>query len=157
MIEPIVCCGEAEDAEEGTRGLFVAGGDGAPFLQPRPEVLDEVAVVVDPLWAGDRRVGALGRDGGPRAQVPDALAKGIGGEARSPTIHPGTSGRQPSSPGARGSSCACPGASEGDGAPTPVGNHAGLRAIAAARAAKRLAHLSLLAVDPLFSAPAALW
>src|SRR3954453_21120942 len=30
---------------------------------------------------------------------------------RSPTIHPGTSGRQPSSPGARGSSCACPGAS----------------------------------------------
>ena len=46
---------------------------------------------------------------------------------------------------------------EGNGAPAPICDHAGLCAIAAARAAKRLAHISLLAVDPLFSAPAALW
>src|SRR3954453_13690816 len=46
---------------------------------------------------------------------------------------------------------------EGNGAPAPVRDHTGFCAIAAARAAKRLAHISLLAVDPLFSAPAALW
>ena len=74
--EPIGSSGEAEDAEEGVRGLFVACGNGTPLLEPCPEVLDEVAVVVDPLRAGDGRVGTPGRDGGPCAQVPDALAKG---------------------------------------------------------------------------------
>ena len=66
---------------QGTRGLVVASGNRAPFLQPGPEVLDEMAVVVDPLWAGHRRIGAPGRDGGACAQVPDALATGIAGEA----------------------------------------------------------------------------
>ena len=40
-----------------------------------------MAVVVDPLRAGDGRVATLGRDGGMCAQVPDTLAKGIGSEA----------------------------------------------------------------------------
>ena len=63
------------------RGLFVPGNNGAPFFQPRPEVLDKMAVGINPLRAGDRRIGPPGRDGGTRAQVPDALAKGIGSEA----------------------------------------------------------------------------
>src|SRR4051812_6930237 len=62
LLEPIGSSGEAENAEERARGLFVACGDGAPFFQPYPEVLDEMAVVVDPLRAG---VGTPGRDGGP--------------------------------------------------------------------------------------------
>ena len=43
-----------------------------------------MAIGVDPLRASDRRVGALGRDGGTCAQVPDALAEGIGSEAAVP-------------------------------------------------------------------------
>src|SRR3954468_14291715 len=89
LLEPIGSGGEAENAEERTRGLFVACGDGAPFFQPCPEVLDEMAVVVDPLRAGNGRVGTPGRDGRPCAQVPDALAKGIGGEAAVPDNPPG--------------------------------------------------------------------
>src|SRR5690242_5693054 len=38
---------------------------------------------------------------------------------------------------------------KGEGAPAPLRDHAGLCAIAAARAAKRLTHISLTAVDPL--------
>ncbi len=69
------------------RGLFVPGSNGAPLFQPRPEVLDKMAVGVNPLRAGDRRIGPPGRDGGTRAQVLDALAKGIGGKAAI-TDHP---------------------------------------------------------------------
>ena len=69
------------------RGLFVPGNNGAPFFQPRPEVLDKMAVGINPLRAGDRRIGPPGRDGGTRAQVLDALAKGIGGKAAI-TDHP---------------------------------------------------------------------
>ena len=65
-LEPIGYGGGAEDAEEGSSGLLVAGGDGAPFFQARPEVLDEVAVGIGPGWAGHRCIGALGRDRGPR-------------------------------------------------------------------------------------------
>src|SRR3954467_6995834 len=65
---------------------------------------------------------------------------------RSPTTHPGTSGRQSSSPGAIGSSWAWPGAS----ATTAIRNHAGLGALAATRAAKRLTAVALLAVAPPF-------
>ena len=140
------------------RGLFVAYSDGTPFFEPRPEVLDEVAVGADPLRAGDGRVGTPGRDGGTRAQVPDALAKGIGGEAPvtdDPSGHIRQAAKQPR--GKRQFMRLSGGECEGNGPPAPVCDHTGFCAVAAARAAKRLAHISLTAVDPLFCAPAALW
>ena len=117
-----------------------------------------MAIVVDPLRAGDGRVATLGRDGGMCAQVPDTLAKGIGSEApvtNNPPGHIGQTAEQPR--GKRQFMRLTGGERESDGAPTPVCDYAGFCAIAAARAAKRLAYISLLAVDPLFSAPAALW
>src|SRR3954452_24337606 len=149
---------DGKDAEERPRGLFVACGDGAPLFQPCPEVLDEMAIVVDPLRAGDGRVATFGWDGGTRAQVPDTLAKGIGGEAPiadNPSGHVRQTAEQPR--GKRQFMRLSGGEREGNGAPAPVCDHTGFCAIAAARAAKRLAHISLLAVDPLFCAPAALW
>src|SRR4051795_7699142 len=68
---------------------------------------------------------------------------------RSPTTHPGTSGRQSSSPGPIGSSWARR-QREGDGATTAIRNHAGLSAVATTRAAKRLTAVALLALGPLF-------
>src|SRR6185369_14781558 len=119
-------------------------------------VLDEMAVVVDPLRAGNGRVGTPGRDGGTRAQVPDALAKGIGGEAAVPDNPPGHVRQTAEQTRGKRQFMRLPGGErEGNRAPAPVRDHAGFCAIAAARAAKRLAHLSLTAVDPLFSAPAA--
>jgi len=117
-----------------------------------------MAVGVDPLRASDGRVGALGWDGGSRAQVPDALAKGIGGKApvtNNPSRHIRQTVEQ--SRGKRQLMRLPGGEREGDGPPAPVGDHAGFCAIAAARSAKRLAHIALLAVDPPFFAPAALW
>jgi hypothetical protein len=103
-------------------------------------------------------MGAPGRNGGPCAQVPDALAEGIGGEAPvtdDPAGHVRQTAEQPR--GKRQLMRLPGGEREGDGAPAPVRDHAGFCAIAAARTAKRLAHISLLAVGPLFCAPAALW
>ena len=64
--------------------VFVADGDGAPFLEPGPEALDLVPVVVDPVRAGDGRLVALGRDRGPRTYVPDVLTKSVAGVAPVP-------------------------------------------------------------------------
>ena len=50
-LDPIAGCGEAEDACEAGGGFLVAGGHRSPFLQPRPEALDAVAVGVDPVRA----------------------------------------------------------------------------------------------------------
>ena len=117
-----------------------------------------MAVVVDPLRAGDGRVGTPGRDGGPCAQVPDALAKGIRGEAAVPDNPPGHVRQTAEQTRGKRQFMRLPGGErEGNRAPAPVRDHTGFRAIAAARAAKRLAHISLTAVDPLFCAPAALW
>ena len=121
------------------RGLFVACGNSAPFLQARPEVLDEMAVVVDPLRAGDGRVAPFGRDGGPCAQVPDALAKSIGSEAPvtdDPARHVGQTAEQPPAeqPRRKGQFMRLPGGErKGDGPSAPVCDYAGFRAIAAAR------------------------
>ena len=46
---------------------------------------------------------------------------------------------------------------EGHRPSEPVGDHARLGPVAATRAAQRFTLISLLAVGPLFSAPAALW
>jgi len=91
------------------------------------------------------------------AQVPDALAKRIGGKApvtNDPSGHIRQTVEQ--SRGERQFMRLPGGEREGNGAPAPVCDDAGFCAIAAARAAKCLAHIALLTVDPLFSAPAAL-
>ena len=99
-----------------------------------------------------------GRYGGTRAQVPDALAKGIGGEAAVPNNPSGHIRQTAEQSRRKGKFMRLTGGErESDGAPAPVCDHAGFCAIAAARAAKRLTHISLTAVDPLFCAPAALW
>lgn len=117
-----------------------------------------MAIGVDPLRAGNGRVGTLGRDGGTCAQVPDALAEGIGSETPvtdNPSGHIGQATEQPRS---KRQFMRLPGGErEGYRPPAPIRDNAGFCAIAAARAAKRLAHISLPAVDPLFFAPAALW
>ena len=117
-----------------------------------------MAIVVDPFRAGDGRVATFGRDGGTRAQVPDTLAKGIGREApvtNDPSGHVRQTAEQPRG---KGQFMRLPGGErKGDGPSAPVCDHAGFCAIAAARTAKRLAHISLSAVDPPFCAPAALW
>src|SRR3954464_11124523 len=75
MFDPVEDGGDAEDAHEGSGGFFVAGGDGAPFLEARPQALDAVAIVVDPARAGHGRFVLLGRDRRPGALVPDELAE----------------------------------------------------------------------------------
>ena len=78
-LEPVDGSGEAEHADEADGGLLVSGRDGAPFLKPGPEALDLVAVVVDPVRAGDGGLVALGRDRWPCAHVPDVLTDGVAG------------------------------------------------------------------------------
>ena len=58
---------------------LIAGCDGAPFLEARPQALDAVAIVVDPARAGC--FVALGRDRRPCALVPDELAERVRGIA----------------------------------------------------------------------------
>ena len=117
-----------------------------------------MAVGIDPLRTSHRRIGALGWDGGPCAHLPDALAKGIGGEAAvtdNPSGHIGQATQQPRSK--RQFMRLSGGERKGNGPPAPLGDYAGFCAVAAATAAKRLTTISLLAVDPPFCAPAALW
>src|SRR4051795_13220933 len=80
-LEPIESGREAEDAHEGAGRLLIAGGNGAPLFQPRPEPLDVVAIGVDPLRAGDLFLVALGGDRRASAQAPDVLAKGVTAQA----------------------------------------------------------------------------
>src|SRR4051812_41675012 len=60
---------------------LIAGCDGPPFPEARPQTLDAVAIVVDPARAGDGRLVALGRDRRPCALVPDELAERVRGIA----------------------------------------------------------------------------
>ena len=77
--EPVHGCSHAEHAHEGAFGLLIAGCDGAPLLQSRPAALDEVAVALDPGWAGHRGLVALRRNGRTRAEVPDEPAERMRG------------------------------------------------------------------------------
>src|SRR3712207_2092989 len=158
LLDPIHGGGHAEHAHEGARGLLVAGGDGAPLFEPCPETLDPIAVVVDPGWAGDGRLVALGRDRGAGAEAPDEVAEGMAGVAavgHDPGGDDREEGQEQRSqrqlvrlPGGEG---------EADGAAGGVGDHAGLGPVAAARPAQRLARVALRRGSPFFAAPAALW
>src|SRR5215208_462929 len=157
-LEPVHGGGHAEHAHEGAGGLLVAGGDGAPLLESGPEALDEVPVAVDVVGAGYRRFVALGRDRGPRAQVPDMLPKGVAGVAavaHDPLGHPGQAVEQRH--GVRQFMRLARREAEGDGASFAVGDHAGLGAIATTRAPKRLMRVPPCRGLPFLAAPAAFW
>ena len=80
-----------------------------------------MAVVVDPLRAGNGCVGTPGRDGGTRAQVPDTLAKGIGSEAPIADNPPGHVRQTAEQSRRKGQLMRLPGGErEGNGAPAPV-------------------------------------
>ena len=101
------------------------------FCHLRKDYFDEVPVAVDVVGAGHRRFVALGRDRGPRAQVPDMLPKGVAGVAavaHDPLGHPGQAVEQRH--GVRQFMRLARREAEGDGAPFAVGDHAGLGAIA---------------------------
>src|SRR3954465_894146 len=157
-LEPIESGREAEDAHEGAGRLLIAGGNGAPLFQPRPEPLHVAAIVVDPLRAGHRSFVLFGRDRRTRAQAPDVLAKGVTAETpvrHHPLRHPGQALQKRDRMGqlmglARRQD-------EGHRPSKPVGDHARLGPIAPARAAQRFTLIARRAGGPLFSAPAALW
>src|SRR4051795_3153616 len=158
MFDPVEDGGEAKDAHEGSGGFFVAGGDGAPFLEARPQAFDAVAIVVDPAWAGHGRFVFLGRDRRPSALVPDELAERVRGIALV-ADDPSRDIRQAIDQilGQGEFVGLTWGQSEADRPAGTIGDHAGLGAIAAARAAKRLTHVALRSRPPFFGAPAALW
>ena len=149
--------GEAEDAEVAGRGLLVAGGDGPPLLEPAPEPLDQAAVVVDVVGAGDRRLVAPGRDRGPRALAPDEIAEGV--RAVAAVAHdPQRHAREPvEEPRRQRQLVRLPrGQREGYRAAPPVRDDARLRAEAPARPPQRLPPVALGAGPPFLGAPAAL-
>lgn len=79
--EPIGGGCDAEHAEERRRGFFAACRQGSPLFGPAPKVLDQTAIGVGSVRAGDWCATALRRGRRTRAQVPDQRAEGIGGEA----------------------------------------------------------------------------
>src|ERR1700712_1630750 len=156
--DPVDSCSQAEDAHEGVGGLFVAGGDGAPFLEPGPEPLDLVAMGVDPVWAGYGRLVLLGRDRGPRAQVPDVLAEAMAAVA---TVgdHPAGYAWQllEKGHGMRQFVRLPRRQHKGHGSADGIGDHAGFGAKAATRPAKRFTTVSLCWSVAFLAAPAAFW
>src|SRR4051795_9553340 len=158
MFDPVEDGGDAEDAHEGSGGFLVTGCDGAPFLEARPQALDTVAIVVDPAWAGHGRFVFLGRDRRPGTLVPDELAERVRGIALVADDPAGNVGQALDQILGQGEFMGLTwGQSEADRPAGTIGDHAGLGAVAAARAAKRLTHVALRSRPPFFDAPAALW
>ncbi len=155
-LEPIHGGGEAEHPHEGASGLLLAGGYGPPLLEPAPEPLNPVAVRVGPVRAGHRGLLAFRWDRGTRTAVPDVGAKIVRSVApirHDPARHPGQAVEQGNGMWKFvGLSRRDP---EGHGAPAAVCEDYGLRAIAAARAPKRLTFFAASGNSPLLDAPAA--
>src|SRR3954453_6807328 len=136
----------------------MAGRARPPLFQPRPEVLDAVAIDVDPVWTGHWGLVLLGRDRRTGAQAPDVLAKGVAAQA-SVRHHPFRHPRQTVQEwdGLRQLMRLAWSQDEGHRPSKPVGDHARLGSIAAPRTAQRFTRIALFAGGPLFSAPAAVW
>lgn len=129
-----------------------------PLLEARPQSLDDVAVAVDPVGAGDRRLVALGRHPRTRTGVPDVVAEamaGIAAVAHHPLGHAGQLAEEWD--GVRQFVRLSRRDAKADGAASSVCDHAGLGAIAATRPAKSFTSVSLGCRSPLFAAPAAFW
>src|SRR3954463_16697845 len=113
---------------------------------------------VDPVWTGDLVLIALRGDRRASAQAPDVLAKGVAAQGKvrhHPLRQPGQALQERDG---EGEFMSLPGSeNEGHRASKPVGYHARLGSIAAARTAQRFTLVARLAGGPLFSAPAALW
>src|SRR4051795_13001199 len=157
-LEPVESGGKAEDAHEAGGRLLIAGRNRAPLLEPSPEPLHVVAIVVDPLRTGHRGFVLLGRDRRTRTQVPDVLAEGVAAQA-SVRHHPFRHPRQTVQEwdGLRQLMRLARSQDEGHRPSKPVGDHARLGPIPTTRTAQRFTLIALFAVGPLFSAPAALW
>src|SRR5215207_7010416 len=157
-LDPIESGCKAEDAHEGLGSLLIAGRNRAPLFQPGPKPLHLVAIGVDPVRTGHRSLVRLRWDRRTRAQAPDVLAKGVAAQAsvrHHPLRHAGQALQKRDGVG---EFMSLPGSQEEGHRPSkPVGDHARLGAVAAARAAQRLTLIARLAGGPLFSAPAALW
>jgi len=156
-LDPFIGCGETEYSEEGAGCFFVACGNGPPFFQSGPEVLDGRPIVVDPVRAGNRRFVAFVWDGWACAPIPDEGAervRGITFITDDPAgdvwqaIDQAWSQRQ--------FMCLPERLGESNGSSLAVTDYASLGAVTATRAAKRFTRIASLAVEPLFSAPAVL-
>jgi hypothetical protein len=71
-LDPFESSGEAKYAEEGSGGLLVARCNRSPLFEPGPEPLDDIAVVVDPVWTGH-----AARDLQLRTDAPDVFAEAV--------------------------------------------------------------------------------
>src|SRR3954463_3216561 len=132
FLDPVEDSGEAEDAHEGSGGFFVAGCDGAPFLEARPQALDAVAIVVDPAWAGHGRFVFLGRDRRSGTLVPDELAERVRSIAFVADDPAGNVGQAIDQILGQGEFVGLTwGQSEADRPAGTIGDHAGLGAVAA--------------------------
>jgi hypothetical protein len=113
--------------------------NGSPLLQPGPEPLNHIAVVVDPGGAGGRYLIGLGWDERPSTQAPDVLAEAVAGIAtirHNPAGHTGQllQERDGLRQFMRLTGCNA----EGNRQSLAIGNHASLGAISPTRPAKRL-------------------
>src|ERR1700712_1401923 len=156
--KPIHAGGDAENAHERACGFLITCCDGPPFFELGPEPLDLIAVGVDPVGTGDRRLIAPGWDHGPGSQVPDVLTKGVAAVA-SVSNHPFRHARKLVEECHRMRQFVrlSRRQHEGNSAAETVGDHTSFGAIAATRAAKRLTCVPLRrSVLPL-AAPAAFW
>jgi hypothetical protein len=79
--DPIDSSCETKHTHEGACGLLIAGCNSPPLFEPGPEALDDIAVVVDPVGAGDRCLMALRRDRRSGSHAPDVLAEAVAGVA----------------------------------------------------------------------------
>ncbi len=138
-LDPVESGREVEDVHERRGDPLIVCHDGSPLLEPGPEPLHLVPVVVDPVWAGDGCLVALGGDRWAGTARPDALAQGTAGiapDAHHPLRHARQAveerdgmGKFLSLTGSR---------NEGHRSPKTVGDHTGLGARARTRSLKRL-------------------
>src|SRR4051794_6825420 len=155
-LEPVEGSREAQHAHEAGGGLLVAGRNRAPLLEPCPEPLHVVAIVVDPVRTGHRGFVLLGRDRRTRTQVPDVPAEGVTAQApvrHHPLGHPWQALQERDRMGqlmrlTRGQD-------EGHRPSKPIGDHASFGSIAPTRAAQRLTLVPLSLRPPFRAAPAA--
>src|SRR4051812_1487660 len=149
-LEPIESGSEAEDAHEAGGGLLVAGRDGAPLLEPCPEPLDLVAIVINPVRASDWCLVVFGRNSRTCAALPDVLAEGVTAQApvsHHPLRHTGQAVEERD--GLRQLMSLTRSQDEGHRPSEAVGDHASFGPIAPTRAAQRLT-LVPLSLRPLF-------
>ena len=147
-----MCCSEAEHAKEGGRGLLVAGGEGVPFFQAGPgsrQGSDWCRFI-----PGRTPARLCAGEGGLAARpVPDALAQTVGSSSAvvdNPDGHFWQVIEQASCH--RQFACLSQRERERNGQSTAIGDHTGLGAPTATRAAKRFTTISLPTVVSPFRA-----